>query len=191
MSHQNNSERAQSRMRFKQIASWLGTLAATIVLLAVAISGAERLREPQIAEIQTYDNLTPEHGSGPIAYPQSPPVGGPHDPVWQNCGTYEQPIRSENAVHSLEHGAVWIAYQPNLPAEAVARLKELARERSYILLAPYPDLPTPIVATAWGAQLRLDGPENEQLLEFIAQYLQGPQSPEPGAVCTGGVGTPL
>jgi hypothetical protein len=47
-----------------------------------------------------------------VDYPQSPPVGGPHNPIWQNCGFYSKPVRDEYAVHSMEHGAVWITYSP-------------------------------------------------------------------------------
>ncbi|NED68182.1 DUF3105 domain-containing protein, partial [Streptomyces sp. SID10244] len=50
-----------------------------------------------------------------VAYDQSPPFGGPHDEVWATCTgiVYPNPLRSENAVHALEHGAVWITYNPD------------------------------------------------------------------------------
>ena len=32
-----------------------------------------------------------------------------------NCGIYDKPVPSERAVHNLEHGAIWITYQPSLP----------------------------------------------------------------------------
>jgi hypothetical protein len=45
-----------------------------------------------------------------VAYTFAPPIGGSHDRVWATCTgvVYERPIRSENAAHSLEHGAAWI-----------------------------------------------------------------------------------
>lgn len=49
-----------------------------------------------------------------VGYAASPPTSGPHFPAWQNCGFYTEPIRDETAVHSLEHGAIWIAYDPDL-----------------------------------------------------------------------------
>jgi len=144
----------------------------------------------QITGIETYSNLAQTHTTAPVDYPQSPPVGGPHDPVWQNCGFYDQPVRNENAVHSMEHGAVWITYQPELPAKEIEILHEIARTNSYVEVSPYPKLPAPVVATAWGVQLKLDSAEDKRLSEFVAMYMQGPQTPEPGAPCTGGVGTP-
>ncbi len=101
----------------------------------------------------SFNNLSRNHSEAPQQYAQTPPAGGVHSAVWQNCGIYDQPVRNENAVHSLEHGAVWLAYRPDLPAAAVETLRNLARGHGHVLLAPYPDLPHAVVATAWGLQL--------------------------------------
>ncbi len=142
--------------------------------------------------VQTYD-VGPggEHTEGAVDYAQSPPVGGEHNSIWQNCGFYEEPIRSETAVHSLEHGAVWITYSPDLPQNEVARLRDLAQSNDYVLVSPYPDLDSPVVASAWGKQLNLESAEDPDLERFIGAYSQGPQTPEPGAACTGGIGNPV
>ena len=138
-------------------------------------------------EVKNY-NVGPagDHTSSDVDYEQSPPAGGPHNPVWQNCGYYDQPIRDENAVHSLEHGAVWITYSPDLPQDQVTELQNIAQSRSYILVSPYPGLDYPVVASAWGKQVALDGANDPDLESFIKAYRIGPQTPEPGAVCTGG-----
>jgi len=120
-----------------------------------------------------------------------PPVGGDHDPTPQNCGFYDQPVRDENAVHSLEHGAVWLTYRTDLDARDVARIKEIAQGTPYVLASPYEDLAAPVVATAWGVQLELQDTSDERLDAFLARYVQGEQTPEPGAPCSGGVGTPI
>ena len=142
--------------------------------------------------VQTYD-VGPggEHTEGTVDYAQSPPVGGEHNSIWQNCGFYEEPIRSETAVHSLEHGAVWITYSPDLPQDEVERLRDLAQSNDYVLVSPYPDLDSPVVASAWGKQLNLESAEDPDLERFIGAYSQGPQTPEPGAACTGGIGNPV
>jgi hypothetical protein len=46
-------------------------------------------------------------------------------------------------------------------------------------------LSTPVVASAWGKQLRLKSVDDPKLQEFIRAYRKGPQTPEPGAPCTG------
>jgi predicted small secreted protein len=141
------------------------------------------------AGVTSYSNLSRDHTKEPVDYPQSPPVGGPHNPIWQNCGFYSKPVRDENAVHSMEHGAVWITYRPDLPKDRVEKIKSLT-QKSYVLASPYPSLPAPLVASAWGKQLKLDSTNDPRLEQFVRAYRQGPQTPEPGAPCRGGVGSP-
>jgi hypothetical protein len=120
-----------------------------------------------------------------------PPVGGIHDPAWQNCGIYDSPVEVKNAIHSMEHGAVWIAYHPDLDSADVNALREIVGDEGYLLLTPYPNLANDVVLTAWGIQLPLDSVEDERIEQFISVYRNGPQTPEPGASCSGGVGSPV
>jgi Protein of unknown function (DUF3105) len=141
--------------------------------------------------VKSYDvGPAGDHTEGDIDYPQTPPAGGAHNPVWQNCGFYEEPVRDENAVHSLEHGAVWITYTPGIPQDEIERLRDLSEGNDFVLVSPYPDQDSPVVATAWGKQLTLESAEDPNLERFINAYSQGPQTPEPGALCTGGIGDP-
>jgi hypothetical protein len=137
-------------------------------------------------EVQTFENLPATHVEGVVEYTQTPPVGGPHSNVWQNCGFSAAPINSENGVHSLEHGAVWITYRPDLPADQIDQLRELAEGTSYVLVSRFPDLPAPVVASAWGTQLQLQSASDPELDAFVRTYRQGPQTLEPGASCSGG-----
>ncbi len=140
-------------------------------------------------DVNTYDvGPAGEHTSSNVDYEQNPPAGGAHNPVWQNCGYYDKPVRNETAVHSLEHGAVWITYSPDLPQDQVTKLENIAKGQTYILVSPYSDLEFPVVASAWGKQIGLDGADDPDLESFINAYRLGPQNPEPGAVCTGGTG---
>ena len=138
-----------------------------------------------------FSDLSQDHEDGSLTYPQTPPVGGPHNPHWQNWGIYDQPVTNEYAVHSLEHGAVWLTYPPDLSPTAVEQLRGLVRGRSHALLSPYPGLPAAVVASAWGVQLKVDSADDPRLAEFVARYEQGTQTPEPGAPCRGGTGTPI
>jgi hypothetical protein len=97
------------------------------------------------------------------------------------------------AVHALEHGAVWITYQPGLADADVTALRGLARGRDYVLVTPWGAgaLPSPVVAVAWGLRLPVDDAADPRLAAFVARYANGPQTPEPGAPCWGGLGTPL
>ena len=138
--------------------------------------------------VQHFTVTDRSHVSGSVAYPQDPPVGGPHASLWWNCGFYASPIPTEYAVHSLEHGAVWITYQPDLPGEQIAVLRQLTSMHSYVLVSPYPGLQTPVVASAWGSQLMLESPRDTRLTQFVRALERGPRTPEPTAPCSGGAG---
>jgi hypothetical protein len=150
-------------------------------------------QDAAIEGVETASFPLGQHQDGKIDYEQHPPMGGFHHPGWLNCGIYDRAIETEKAVHSLEHGAVWIAYAPTLPAAQVEALKNLLRKRTYTLLAPYTrsDLETPIVAVAWGVRLEVETASDPRLKQFVQTYANGPQTPEPGAPCSGGVGSPL
>ena len=135
---------------------------------------------------KTYEGLTQTHVDTPVSYPQSPPVGGPHNPVWQTCAFYSKPLINEHAVHSLEHGAVWITFAPDLPSAQVDVLKKLAKTSNKILVSPFVGLLTPVVASAWGKQLLLPSANDPRLAQFAKFFADGPQTPEPGASCSGG-----
>lgn len=187
-----------------QIPGWTW-LTGGIVLAVLAVGGLFYLGSQSadvtagdIAGVLIFPDPGRGHQNGDLPYTTDVPVGGIHNPEWQNCGIYDQPVRPENAIHSLEHGAVWIAYQPDLPADQVETLRALVREEQagtqerWVLLAPKPDVKDPIVATAWRVQLRLDNATDPRLGQFVQQYQKGPYYPEPGANCTfGGIGQPL
>jgi uncharacterized protein YjbI with pentapeptide repeats len=146
-----------------------------------------------VQRVRSFEDLSEAHLKRPISsydYEQTPPVGGPHADKWQNCGFYSKPVHNENAVHSLEHGAVWITYRSDLSQDQVGKLQDLAYSQTYILISPSPDLPSPVVDSAWGKQMYLDGTDDPALAHFVRAYRQGPQAPEPGAACTNSVGTP-
>jgi hypothetical protein len=182
-----------SRRTYLIVGAVIVLFVAGFIALAV-LDARQKSASSAPNNVKTYDvGPAGRHTEGDVNYEQSPPVGGPHNPVWQNCGFYDQPVRDENAVHSLEHGAVWITYSPSLPQNQVDELRDIAESQSYILVSPYPDLPdnTPVVASAWGKQVGLDGADDPDLESFIQAYRQGPQTPEPGALCDGGTSATL
>jgi hypothetical protein len=140
-----------------------------------------------IPGVEVFEVASRDHTTDAVDYPQDPPVGGAHDPSWQKCQVYRAPVRNENAVHALEHGAVWITYPPDLPEADRNVLEQAAAGNAYVLVSPYPGLQDPVVVTAWGTQLRLDDVSDPRLPEFIARYAGN--GPELGARCDTGVET--
>jgi hypothetical protein len=141
---------------------------------------------PTIDGVEVFANLTHNHAEGCVAYAQNPPVGGDHAGTWQSCGFYSESIVVERGVHSMEHGAVWITYHPELPADQLDVLEGLAAE--FVLVTPWnrDPLSSPVVASAWGLQLPVPSVDDPRLAEFVAVYANGPQNREPGAPCMGG-----
>lgn len=173
--------------------SRLGMVIAVLVGV-IAISGVIWMTRTQAGTIEgvTFMGVQQRgHANGTLAFANVPPVGGIHNATWQNCGIYDQPVANENGVHSLEHGAVWLTYDPALPAETVETLRNLVRGRPYTLMSPYAGLPSPVVISAWGYQLKVTDANDARLPQFISQYANGTQAPEPGASCSGGLGNPL
>ena len=170
------------------------TLAVMLVAGVAALpllAGGEGRREATragLGTVRTYAGLSVEHTDADVDYPMTPPACGAHDPVWLECGVYDVPVRDENAVHDLEHGAVWISYDPGLGGADVRRLARLLPQNG--IMAPYPGLPAPVVVTVWGRQLRLAGADDERLARFVADFGHGETAPEPGASCAGGTRDP-
>jgi hypothetical protein len=167
--------------------------AAVITYAVVQVNQANAGRvdaAEEIEGIQVYDLTAAEHVTTPVDYEQSPPVGGPHAPPpdWADCtGTvYDVDIRHENAVHSLEHGAVWITYDPEaLSEDQIATLADLVDGVQGRMLSPYAGLDSPISIQSWNHQLKVDSvddPRIEQFADFLT--LNSDTTPEPGASCS-------
>ncbi|SDY83052.1 Protein of unknown function [Modestobacter sp. DSM 44400] len=142
----------------------------------------------QIQGVQTFDYAVgQQHVTTPVDYEQSPPVGGPHDPNWADCtGTvYDVDIGHENAVHALEHGGVWIAYDPAaLSPDEVGVLSDLVDGHAGLLLSPYAGLDSPISLQSWNHQLTVDSVRDPRIEQYIDFFTFNPDTtPEPGASC--------
>lgn len=136
--------------------------------------------------------LTRNHVTETVSYPMKPPVGGDHSPVWMNCDgdVYKKAIPDMNAVHALEHGSVWVTYTDKASAADVDKLAERVAKTPYSLMSPYKDQAGGIMLSAWGKQVTVDSADDRRVAQFFAKYVQGPQTPEPGAACTGGRAAP-
>ena len=163
----------------------------TYAVVQVNRSNADEVESvDEIDGVQTFDYPAgQEHVTTPVDYAESPPVGGPHAPPpdWADCtGTvYDVDIRHENAVHSLEHGAVWITYDPEaLSDDEIATLAGLVEGESGRMLSPYEGLDSPISIQSWGHQLKVDSVDDIRLKQF-ADFLtlNSEFTPEPGASC--------
>lgn len=181
-------QQIEREKRMKSLRIWIpiAVIALSLVVLMIV-----RLSEGEIegavfveSAISNQHDASIEYGFGGL-----PPMGGVHKPTWQNCGTYAEPVAAEYAIHSMEHGAVWLTYHPDLPDSDVRALQDMVLGESYVILSPYPDQASDIVLTAWDVQLQVSSVSDERIEEFLSRYRQtrGPES----AACSGGIGNPI
>lgn len=182
----------QAQEKRKRVLRTAASVAA-VVILALAVWGGYRWwAGPDVsADVVTY--FGPDAGNAihpeddiVVLYEQVPPVGGPHNAVWQTCGFYDEYIFNWHGVHSMEHGAVWLTFDPGLPQGDIDRLRDLG-DQGHVLVSPYPGLDAPVVGSVWGKQMTFTGADDERIEAFIKQYRLNPDNtPEQGASCIGG-----
>jgi hypothetical protein len=180
------AQRAAAEQRARRTSLISRGVVIVLVVAVAAVAYSTYTKRQLLQAVKTASYPAGQHVAGSILYAENPPIGGQHNVVWQNCGIYDAPIHNEHAVHSLEHGAIWITYRPDLAADQVQKLRALAAD-DYLLLSPYPGLPYPIVASAWNHQLTFERADDPGLPAFIARYKNNPETtPEFGAPCAGG-----
>jgi hypothetical protein len=178
-----------------------GVVAAAVLALVIAfvVSNSVPKVDPDsidIAGLSTFDDLTAVHVADNTTvdyeadYGMSPPAGGNHWGAWLNCGVYTEPQQNENAVHALEHGAVWVTYDPELVTGDDLTTLQDSLPDTYIVMSPYPGLQAPVVASAWGNQVELDGVDDPRLADFVTKFWRSADVPEPTATCSGAIDGP-
>ena len=173
----------------RPLLAWAGIGVAALVLAGVFNWRTDAGRA-WLDDVRTEDNIGGLHTTSKLAYKSQPPMGGPHNPTWQNCGVFDTPLSDAHVVHSLEHGAVWITYQPAaLDAAQVALLADAAARNDFVIVSPYPEQPATISLTAWNHQLDVEDASDDRVAKFVAHFTRALSAPEPGAPCTGGADT--
>ncbi|RXZ86985.1 DUF3105 domain-containing protein [Agromyces atrinae] len=190
-------KREAKAKRNKRIGLWagivggvavLGLVAGSVFLMPRPATYSAGSAGAEIDGVELFDNGS-NHVTTPVTYPQTPPAGGEHNPTWLNCGVYTEPVPNENAVHSLEHGALWVTYDPSISDDELAIIKEKLPS-TYVILSPFEGLPSPIVISGWNSQLQLESASDERFEQFFEEYWKSDKVPEPGALCSGALDAP-
>jgi hypothetical protein len=109
-----------------------------------------------------------------VEYGSDPPTSGPHQPAPSQQGTLDEPLPRPVQVGILERGDVLVQYRPDLPGDARTAIMDLAGDR--VVVAPNPDLPDPIVATAWVFKQSCQAVDLDALEEFVERRVgRGPE----------------
>ena len=140
--------------------------------------------------VRTWEGeLARNHVNKAVKYASVPPVGGDHNLAWMNCNgdVYTKEINNTNAVHSLEHGAVWVTYNADAKEADIDALAAKVKKTPYTLMSPLDGQKDPIMLSAWGHQRTVTGASDPDVDKFFEKFVQGKQTPEPGAACTNGL----
>ena len=162
-----------------------------IVIVVLAVIGAfvfvftrpapERKRVGEAIPEQGREHLTQGSTQHP-PYNSNPPTSGPHWPQQAECKIYTQEVPDEAAIHSLEHGAIWISYKDKNDKKLLAELTSLVKKNSSkILLSPRSKNDLAIAIASWGRLLKLEEFDEQQTNDFIKANINN--SPEPFAAC--------
>ncbi|NLP82904.1 DUF3105 domain-containing protein [Microbacterium sp. CFH 90308] len=193
-------QRQLAKRRRSKLVWWIVGSTAAIVIIGLIVASIVFAPPPpkeyeagsdgvEIEGVETFENTT-EHVDGEVDYEQSPPAGGPHNAMWLNCGIYDQPVPNENAVHSMEHGAIWVTYDADALSDDELSTLRAELPSSYVVLSPYEGLDSPIVLSAWNHQLKLDSADDERVGQFFEEYWRSQNVPEPNASCSGALDAP-
>jgi hypothetical protein len=125
-----------------------------------------------------------EDGSA-IDYQRVPPLSGTHYASTVRAGFYEATPLLGSLVHTLEHGAVVVYYDPDeISPEARTSLREFASVHTgtwrSVVVVPNPndDPRAPYVVTAWRHELTMESYGAETVHAFLSEYLgRGPENP--------------
>lgn len=169
-------------------------LVAYVTLFAGSGGGAStdipnRGDEAVISQVETEPSPGNQHVAEgtDIDYERQPPTGGDHYPPGSEtrAGFYGEPQPYGSLVHSIEHGAVVVYYDPaQLSPEAEEHLRNLAqtytgRWQSFIAVPnPKENPEAAYVLTAWEKRLTMDGYDPNVVRQFTGEYLgRGPENP--------------
>jgi uncharacterized protein DUF3105 len=182
-------------------------------LLAAAPAAAQAAGCGKVETVEPYDPESQDRahigtpGAPPTApplasYPSQPPASGPHNPTPLSAGQYADPPPVDQTLHSLEHGAVVIWYDPSaLSSKELTDLQTFFNkpgERAKVIIAPYnyPDqqtagkLPTgkQMVMVAWHRTEACTKVSLPVAFQFVDHYDSGfgrgdykGEAPEPSA----------
>ncbi|OGY29895.1 MAG: hypothetical protein A3F35_00450 [Candidatus Woykebacteria bacterium RIFCSPHIGHO2_12_FULL_45_10] len=175
---------------------WKG--AVVVVLLgAIAVLGwlfmnSKSTSAPSVKELGqqvcfkddcVHDHI--ERGTPHAPYNTNPPSNGPHYPTTAGCKIYSDEVVDEAAIHSLEHGAVWITYKDKNDNQLKTSLEALVKElgASKILLSPRAKNDSKIALASWGRVLKLESFDKQKTTDYVKLYRNGTSAREPLATC--------
>lgn len=156
---------------------------ATIVIMAggiALVSNTGPSAKPLLGQaVQVSQGHVPT--GTPLQYSTNPPAGGQHYDTTAHAGFYDTGNlpADGNLVHSLEHGAVILWYNPKkLSQGQINKLKDIFNQTSGKgIMAPRNSMDVPVGLSSWGQVLKLTKIDEKQVKAFfVTNGGRGPES---------------
>ena len=155
-------------------------LLAVVWLIIGNPIGFSQSEDPLIGESVSYDRSIHIDAGTLGPNPGLTPAGGLHYLGPIGAGNYDNPVTDGNAIHSLEHGFVWITYQPDqLSDSELDTLQDIASDFGRdTILSPRVENSFPIIIVSWEQRLAQTQLDEQALRDFVSTNRN--RSPEPG-----------
>ena len=176
--------------KFKKILIWF----LVILIAGGGIYWLVKRSQEKIAERKVYAVQITDQGSNHIdvgashpAYNSNPPTSGWHYEKWADKGVYKNQLPDDQLIHNLEHGYIWISYNPDANPEIIKQLEDFYGLGNKIIVEPRKENDKLIALAAWNwldtfdlvSGDSLSDDELKRIGDFIDQYIN--QGPEPNA----------
>ncbi len=160
--------------KFKEFAKQNSFLLITFLSIFVIVgvimlvsSGSEPTLAGTAVPVKSRNHVA--HGTLPKL--ADPPSSGDHygDGV-AGAGIHETPVEDGYMIHSLEHGAVVLNYDPNqLNPDEINKLKDLFNNKfvGKKIIMPRPGMSAPIIMVSWGYELKLKTIDEASMINFM------------------------
>jgi len=185
---QEKDEMRESSARKRTAKKYLMWIIVLLVISAV-IYGAYILSKSSEPEGEDFSRAVPvlsdrNHipvGTEPaVAYNSNPPTSGQHYDTPARPGFRESIIADGNLIHSLEHGLVWVSYNPRIGKES-DKLKKITTPLTVVTSRIAND--TDIAIASWGRldtfnleDGTIDADDFQRISDFVKRYSnKGPE----------------
>ncbi len=182
------TEQKIPKTNYKKIRNW----GIFIVVLGLVAWGIFVLIQSGTPTGEDFSRAAPvigrEHvsvGSQLPEYNSNPPTSGPHYDTPARPGFRDEIIADGHLIHSMEHGLIWISYNPRIGAEA-EKLRDITSLFTVITQREAND--EDIAVVAWGRldtfnleDGTIDAYDMQRINDFVQRYAnRGPESIPPG-----------
>lgn len=184
------SKASRPRPRWRQTLDSFGGMTVVVPLVLTVVAAVVLLARQPLGIAQSQDALMGDEipitsaahvPDGTLTTRSTrPPAEGPHYVLPQRVGEYDAVLDDGNVIHSLEHGIVWISYQPDMVTEEqIAGLRSVYRAYSGdVILSPRPENDAAVYIVSWGRRMAVDPDDTDTLRKFVETNRN--RSPEPG-----------